>query len=83
MLDGEIVPLATGKAESASSANDENFEQEEPRAEHGTRSEFIKNVSETLISRVNGEASNIEEAKQLMQQYMLEFCAEYDRCGYG
>lgn len=82
VLDGETDPSLNAKAESASTANAEKFE-EEPRAEHGTRSEFIKNVSETLISRVNGEASNIEEAKQLMHQYMLEFCAEYDRCGYG
>ena len=51
--------------------------------EHGTRSEFIQKVAETLITRVNSEASGIDEAKQLMQNYMLEFCNEYDRCGYG
>ena len=56
---------------------------EEPVGEHGTRSQFISNLSERLITRVNGEAGNIEEAKQLMQKYMVEFCAEYDRCGYG
>ena len=56
---------------------------EEPVGEHGTRSQFISNLSERLITRVNGEAGNIEEAKQLMHKYMVEFCAEYDRCGYG
>jgi len=40
-------------------------------------------VSEKLITRVNAEAGDIEQAKLLMHQYMLEFCAEYDRCGYG
>ena len=51
--------------------------------EHGTRTQFIKDLSERLITRVNSEATNIEEAKSLMQQYMMEFCDEYDRCGYG
>ena len=55
----------------------------EPVGEHGTRSQFIKDVSERLIQRVNDEAANVDEAKSLMQQYMMEFCAEYDRCGYG
>jgi len=40
-------------------------------------------VSERLITRVNSEAGDFEQAKQLMQQFMFEFCAEYDRCGYG
>jgi len=56
---------------------------EEPKGEHGTRSEFIKDVSERLITRVNSEAANIDQAKELMHKYMLEFCAEYDRCGYN
>ena len=38
----------------------------EPVSEHGTRTQFIKDVSERLISRVNTEAANIDEAKQLM-----------------
>ena len=50
---------------------------------HGTRSEFIQNISEKLITRVNAEATDIEQAKALMHQYMLEFCGEYDRCGYS
>ena len=33
--------------------------------------------------RVNAEAGNIDEAKGLMHRYMVEFCAEYDKCGYG
>lgn len=55
----------------------------EPTGEHGTKSEFIRDVSEKMILRVNSEASDIEQAKLFMHQYMLEFCAEYDRCGYG
>lgn len=55
----------------------------EPTGEHGTRSEFIRDVSEKLITRVNSEAGDIEQAKILMHQYMMEFCDEYDRCGYG
>ena len=55
----------------------------EPNGEHGTRSEFIKNVSERLIACVNAEAGDLEQAKVLMHQYMIEFCTEYDRCGYG
>ena len=32
---------------------------------------------------VNDEANSVELGKQLMHQYMVEFCGEYDRCGYG
>jgi len=32
----------------------------EPTGEHGTRSEFIRDVSEKLIARVNSEAGDIE-----------------------
>ena len=55
----------------------------EPVGQHGPRSQFIKDVSEQLIMRVNAEASNIDAAKALMHQYMVEFCEEYDRCGYS
>ena len=33
--------------------------------------------------RVNSEAPDLESAKTLMERYMVEFCSEYDRCGYG
>ena len=86
VIDGENdtrQEAALGKKIGRDTTNDLNIDQKESTGEHGTRSQFIKNVSGVLISRVNTEASNIEEAKQLMHQYMLEFCAEYDRCGYG
>ena len=35
----------------------------EPVGQHGPRSQFIKDVSEQLIMRVNAEASNIDAAK--------------------
>ena len=38
----------------------------EPNGVHGTRSEFIQNISEKLITRVNAEATDIEQAKALM-----------------
>jgi len=84
-LEGLTLDLDHGQreAKSAGEAREEGLKLSEPSGEHGTRSEFIKNVSETLISRVNSEATDIEQAKQLMHQYMLEFCAEYDRCSYG
>lgn len=43
--------------------SEERKGEDDPRGEHGTRSQFIKDVSERLISRVNSEAGNIEEAK--------------------
>ena len=57
---------ALGKTMGRDLTNDLNIDQKERTGEHGTRSQFIKNVSGELISRVNTEASNIEEAKQLM-----------------
>ena len=71
------------QASQAELQNEGSAAGEEPSREHGTRSEFIKDVSERLITRVNTEAANIDQAKQLMHQYMVEFCAEYDRCGYS
>ena len=89
--DGDVIDTSSAAPESSSSAfgeqqnTTEHLQQEgeEPNGEHGTRTEFIKDVSERLITRVNTEAANIDQAKQLMQQYMMEFCAEYDRCGYS
>ena len=52
-------------------------------SEHGTRSDFIKNVSERLLTKVNEEARDLTHANQLFASYMQEFCDEYDRCGYG
>ena len=86
VIDGENdtrQEAALGKKIGRDTTNHLNIDQKESTGDHGTRSQFIKSVSGVLISRVNTEASNIEEAKQLMHQYMLEFCAEYDRCGYG
>ena len=59
----------------------------EPKKEianqHGSRSDFIKNVSERMLTKVNQEANGIDEAKELFVAYMTEFCDEYDRCGYS
>ena len=50
---------------------------------HGTRREFIKDVAERLLQKVNSEARDLEHASVLFTGYLTEFCDEYDRCGYS
>ena len=50
---------------------------------HGTREEFINDVANRLLERVNAEAGDLEQAKLLCRGYLSEFCDEYDRCAYG
>ena len=60
----------------------DNSPSDSERRIHGSRADFIQNTAERLLSKVNEEASDLTQAQHLFSQYMLEFCDEYDRCGY-